>query len=156
MKVHKLLYALFGLLLLVSCQEQAMYEKVYAFENEEWTQKVKPLFKVDITDTTKEYDFILTLRTTTDYQFNNLWIFLNTTTPSGQKAREPFEIKITNPDGSWAGKKTGTVVEIPLYFRRRKMPEKGQYKFLIEQGITESKIDQVLDIGLRVEEAKAQ
>lgn len=133
-----------------------MYEKVYAFENEEWTQKVKPLFKVDITDTTKEYDFILTLRTTTDYQFNNLWIFLNTTTPSGQKAREPFEIKITNPDGSWAGKKTGTVVEIPLYFRRRKMPEKGQYKFLIEQGITESKIDQVLDIGLRVEEAKAQ
>lgn len=156
MKAHKLLYALFGLLLLVSCQEQAMYEKVYAFENEEWTQKVKPLFKVDITDTTKEYDFILTLRTTTDYQFNNLWIFLNTTTPSGQKAREPFEIKITNPDGSWAGKKTGTVVEIPLYFRRRKMPEKGQYKFLIEQGITESKIDQVLDIGLRVEEAKAQ
>lgn len=133
-----------------------MYEKVYAFENEEWTQKVKPLFRVDITDTTKEYDFILTLRTTTDYQFNNLWIFLNTTTPSGQKAREPFEIKITNPDGSWAGKKTGTVVEIPLYFRRRKMPEKGQYKFLIEQGITESKIDQVLDIGLRVEEAKAQ
>jgi hypothetical protein len=32
------------------------------------------------------------------------------------------------------------------------LPLKGKYTFTLEQGITESKIDQVLDIGLNVEE----
>lgn len=141
-------------ILFTSCQEAALYEKVYSFEGSTWSQKVKPTFKIDIKDVNKEYDFILTLRTTTDYDYNNLWIFLNTVTPSGSRGREPFEIKISNPDGSWAGKKTGTVVEFPLNFKRRKMPEKGTYTFIIEQGITESTISEVLDIGLRVEEVK--
>lgn len=141
-------------ILFSSCQEAALYEKVYSFEGSTWSQKVKPTFKIDIKDVNKEYDFILTLRTTTDYDYNNLWIFLNTVTPSGSRGREPFEIKISNPDGSWAGKKTGTVVEFPLNFKRRKMPEKGTYTFIIEQGITESTISEVLDIGLRVEEVK--
>jgi gliding motility-associated lipoprotein GldH len=150
----KHLFFLAAILTFSSCQEQAMYEKVYSFEGSTWTQKVKPSFSVEIKDVDKEYDFILTLRTTTDYDFNNLWIFLNTVTPSGSRAREPFEIKISNPDGSWAGKKTGTIVEFPLNFKRRKMPEKGTYTFILEQGITSSSINEVLDIGLRVEEVK--
>jgi gliding motility-associated lipoprotein GldH len=154
MKVHNgILFCLF-VGLLFGCQEAPLYEKVYGFENNEWTQRVKPEFKVEIADTTSEYDFVLTLRTTTDYKFNNLWVFLNTKTPSGTKAREPFEIRITNPDGTWAGKKTGTVVEFPLTFRRRKLPEKGTYWFTLEQGITASTIDEVLDLGFRVDQVK--
>jgi gliding motility-associated lipoprotein GldH len=146
----------FGLLLvsLFACQEAPVYEKVVGFEKNEWSQRVKPEFKVEISDTACEYDFVLTLRTTTDYKYNNLWVFLNTETPSGVKAREPFEIRIANPDGSWAGKKTGTVVEFPLSFRRRKLPAKGTYTFVLEQGITTSTIDEVLDIGFRVEAVK--
>jgi gliding motility-associated lipoprotein GldH len=124
------------------------------FENKEWKQNVKPSFIVDIKDATKEYDFVLTLRTTTEYKFSNLWIYMNTQTPNKESARESFEIKITNPDGSWIGKKTGTIVENSLNFKRRKLPLKGKYTFILEQGITDSKIDQVLDIGLVVTEAK--
>lgn len=148
----------FGILtlvvLLVSCSEKAYYEKVYSFESKEWDQRVKPSFTVEIEDTTKEYNFIVTLRTTTDYKFNNLWIFMNTKSPKGEKGREPFQIYITNPDGSWIGKKTGTIVENQLRFNQRKMPQKGKYKFTLEQAITASTIDEVLDIGLRVEEIK--
>jgi gliding motility-associated lipoprotein GldH len=140
--------------LLNSCSETPTYEKSYAFDNKEWAQNVKPSFTIDIQDIEKEYDFIITLRTTTDYKYSNLWIYLNTTTPDGKKAREPFEIKTTNPDGSWIGKKTGTIVEHSLYFKRRKLPLKGRYVFVLEQGITDSKVDQVLDIGLQVLEVK--
>jgi hypothetical protein len=79
---------------------------------------------------------------------------MNTKTPNKETAREPFELKITNPDGSWIGKKTGTIVENSLNFKRRKLPSKGKYTFILEQGITASKIDQILDIGLVVTEAK--
>jgi len=129
-----------------------VYEKSYDFDNNCWSQKVKPSFSVAIKDTNKAYNFIITLRTTTEYKFSNLWIYLNSTTPDGQHVREPYEIKITNPDGSWSGKKTGTIVEKSIYFKNRKLPKAGKYVFVIEQGITESIIDEVIDLGLLVEE----
>lgn len=145
---------LFTSLILLACEEAPAFEKSYSFKNMEWPQNIKPSFTVEIKDTTKEYNFILTIRTTTDYKYNNLWIYWNTTTPDNQKAREPFEIKITNPDGSWIGKKTGTIVENTLYFNKRKMPVKGKYKFVLEQGITNSKVDEILDVSLLVLEEK--
>lgn len=140
-------------LILSSCTDQPEFEKVYSFNEMTWGQDVKPEFVVDITDINKAYDFTLSLRTTTDYKYNNLWVFMKTESPDGTSAREPFEIMISNPDGSWIGNKTGTVVETPLYFKSRKLPQTGTYKFTIEQGITESEINEVLDLGFRVEKA---
>lgn len=139
------------LVLLSSCMNQPIYEKSYSFQKNKWEMNAKPTFKVDIQDTSKTYDFTITFRTTTDYQFNNVWFYLNTTTPDGEKAREPFEMKITNTDGSWIGKKTGTIVENELFFKSRKMPQKGVYSFYLEQGITEPTLENVLDVGLRVD-----
>lgn len=113
-----------------------------------------PSFQVNITDTTKVYDFVITLRTTTSYAYNNLWIFLSSKTPSGLKAREPFQIQIANEDGTWIGVKSGTVIENQLIFKARKFPEKGKYTFTLEQGITEKNIGDVLDVGLRITERK--
>lgn len=141
-------------LLLFSCSESPFYEKAYSFDNKEWKQDQKLKYVVDIKDTNEIYDFALSVRTTTDYKYNNLWVFMKTIAPDGSTGREPFEIKITNPDGSWIGTKTGTVVETPLYFRQRKLPMKGKYTFILEQGITESKVDEILDLILRVDYSK--
>jgi gliding motility-associated lipoprotein GldH len=135
---------------LSSCDKKPHYDKTFAFKDKTWDQRNMPEFVVPITDTNQLYDFILTIRTTTDYKFSNLWIFLNTTTPTGIKAREPFQIRMANDDGTWIGSKTGTVVENKLLFKRRKFPDKGKFKFVIEHGITEEKVKEVMDIGLRV------
>ena len=146
---------LFGLLLLLqACESPAFYNKSYAFKDHKWSQDVKPSFLIDFKDTVTLYDFVITLRTTTDYKYNNLWVFLNTTTPNRKSVREPYEIKTTYPDGSWIGKKTGTVVEHQLVFKRRRLPFIGKYKFVLEQGISEKVIDEVLDVSLRVQEVK--
>ena len=135
-----------------ACEKPPTFEKSYAFSKKQWNQQVKPRFTVAIKDTIKEYDFVLTIRTTTDYKYSDLWIYINTISPDGKKAREPFKICITNPDGTWIGVKTGTIVENQFKFGKSKLPLKGKYTFILEQGITESKIDQVLDIGLNVQE----
>jgi gliding motility-associated lipoprotein GldH len=146
----------FGALLAIisACGEKPFFEKYYSFEGNEWNQRVKPSFVLEVKDISEPYNFVLTLRTTTSYKYNNLWIYLNTKTPDGKTAREPFQVYITNPDGTWIGKKTGTIVENELIFKKRKLPMKGKYVFTLEQGITESKIDEVLDIGLRMETDK--
>jgi gliding motility-associated lipoprotein GldH len=137
---------------LLSCNDLPTYEKAYSFKDNVWKQNVKPIFVVDIQDTTKAYNFTLTLRTTTDYKYSNLWVYLNTKTPDKQTAREAFEIKTAYDDGAWIGKKTGTIVEHTLNFNKRKLPQKGKYVFILEQGITQSLVDEVLDISLIVEE----
>jgi gliding motility-associated lipoprotein GldH len=152
--MKNVLFLISLLFLIASCNENAYYQKSFGFKNNTWSQEVKPKFEVEFQDTTKLYDFVLTLRTTTDYKYNNLWIFLNSTPPVGESVREPYEIKTTFPDGSWIGKETGTIVEHQLVFKRRRLPFKGKYKFIIEQAITEKTIDEVLDISLRVEEVK--
>ena len=154
MKVSAKLGIVAFLFILFSCSSIPVYEKVYVFENNKWDQSVKPQFSVNIDDTSKLYDFTITLRTTTDYMYSNLWIYLNSQTPDKQQSREPFEIKITDANGEWMGKKTGSIVEHTIYFTKRKLPVKGKYVFAIEQGITESIVDQVLDIGMVVTESK--
>ena len=142
--------------LLFSCGEQPFYEKVIAFDDREWKLDVKPKYSFEVKDVSVDYDFTLSLRTTTDYQYSNVWVFMKTITPDGTVAREPFEIVITKDDGSWVGEKSGSVVTTPLYFRSRKLPKAGKYTFIIEQGITQSKVDEVLDLTFRVDESKPE
>ena len=139
---------------LFSCDDASFYTKSYSFNNNTWQRSVKPKFIVEIKDTKHLYDFIVTLRTSTSYKYNNLWIFLNTTPPNGLSVREPFEIKTCYPDGSWIGKKTGSIVEHTLIFKRRKVTSRGKYKFILEQGITEKLIDEVVDISFEVKLVK--
>jgi hypothetical protein len=79
---------------------------------------------------------------------------MKTTTPNGEVAREPFEIRVASEDGSWIGNKTGTIVETPINFKRRKLPEKGNYTFIIEQAITEDEVSEVLDLQFTVSAAE--
>ncbi|MEY4350969.1 MAG: hypothetical protein RL078_1032, partial [Bacteroidota bacterium] len=58
-------------LILVSCTQEAVYNKSFKFQDEVWNQNVKPSFEVDIQDTSVAYDFVFTLRSTTDYAYNN-------------------------------------------------------------------------------------
>lgn len=155
LKKNRILIGLIAVLL-TACGEQPYYEKVVAFEGREWHQNVKPSYSFEVKDVNKEYDFTLSLRTSTEYKYSNLWVFMKTITPDGTVAREPFEIKITDATGAWIGEKSGSVVTTPLTFRSRKLPKKGKYTFTIEQGITQTKVTNVHDLTFRVDESKKE
>ncbi len=108
-------------------------------------------FDVDFSDTSAIYQFNLTIRTTTDYQYNNLWFFWTSITPDGVEVREPFMIRITDEVGNWLGKKSGSMVENQLTFQPRKIAVPGNYKFKLEQAVTTDVIDEVVDIGLVIQ-----
>lgn len=143
-----------ALALTSSCVETPTFEKSYSFDNNIWNEKETLSFEFDIDDLEPEYNFKLFLRNTTDYKYNNLWIFLETFAPDGSTGREPFQIRICNDDGSWIGVKSGTIVETALDFRRRKFPMKGTYKFNVELGTTSGTIDEVLDLGLIIDKVE--
>jgi gliding motility-associated lipoprotein GldH len=109
-----------------------------------------PEFTVVIEDTTQVYDFEFFLRNTTDYNYSNLFIFLNSTAPDGSDGRRSYEIEIVDEQGQWIGQKSGTLVENILPFKRRKFPLKGKYTFKLELGVTEKEMTDLMDVGLRI------
>lgn len=149
----KLLLGLSIIFAMASCNTEALYDKSYSFEKHVWTQKVKPTFVVEVMDTTKFYNVDFTLRTTTEYPFSNIWMNIAMRLPDGSQLRKPYELKITDQNG-WLGTKSGTMVETILSFPKSKLPQKGKYTFTIEQATPEQTVVEVLDIGLRVSEAK--
>lgn len=144
-----LVVALIGFL--VSCGETPLYTKSFSFKNNQWKQDMKPVFKVNIPDTVNYYNITITLRTTTDYGYSNLWFFLHSKAPQGQTGREPILMEIANPDGSWIGEKSGTIVTTTAAFNHRKFPQKGWYTFTFEQGITQEIASEIIDISYTVE-----
>lgn len=137
-----------------SCDNDAFYHVSYSFKNHTWSRKQKPTFNVEIKDTSVLYDFVLTVRTSTHYSFNNMWVYFISKTPDKQFVREPFEIKIADEKGYWIGKKTGSIVENQLVFKRRKLPKIGTYYFMLEQGITDKVLYNVYDISLEMNQVK--
>lgn len=139
------------LLLFQSCGDNAYFDNVYDFENQAWSKGDTAVFEVDVQDSVKIHDFILSLRTTKEYQYNNLWVYIMITAPDGTTSKVAQEIPLARPNGAWIGKVSGTLVESRLRFDSKPFPIKGKYVFKVVNATQEETIDEVLDIGLRIE-----
>ncbi|WP_165779320.1 gliding motility lipoprotein GldH [Brumimicrobium salinarum] len=138
-------------MLTTSCTSPAMYDQTYDFENQSWSKSDTAIFEVEVGDTVLNRDFILSLRTTKSYLYSNLWIYIMITAPDGSTSKVAQKIPLANPDGSWIGRVSGSLVESRLRFDSKPFPIKGTYVFKMVNATQEEVIGEVLDIGLRIE-----
>lgn len=142
----------FGLfVLLQSCSDNAFYDQVHSFDDKTWDKIDTAVFKVNVNDSISNYDFILSLRTSTEYLFSDLWIYIMVTAPDGSTSKAAQKIPLARPDGAWIGRVSGTLVESRLRFDSKPFPINGEYVFKITNATQEDAIDNVLDIGLRIQ-----
>lgn len=138
-------------LVLQSCNNNVLYDKSHSFKNTTWTKGDTAIFKVEVQDTISKYDFILSLRTTKEYLYSDLWTYIFITAPDGTTSKVAQKIPLAHPDGSWTGRVSGTLVESSLRFDSRNFPLKGEYIFKLSNATQEEEIPFVEDIGLRIE-----
>jgi len=159
MKIKKIrsflvgMFFLSGIFIIQGCSETAFYDDTYSFDDLEWNKGDTAVFTIDVNDTISHYDFLLTLRTTTEYQYSNLWVYIYSTAPDESTSKIAQKVPLARPDGSWMGRKSGTVVESRLRFDSNTFPLKGEYSFKIVNATRKETISNVLDIGLRIEES---
>ena len=142
---------------LQSCTDDTLYMHTHKFSNNTWKQNEKPIFKVDFPGDTTTYDVIFTLRSTTDYAYNNIWLYITTKGPDCKKlsksksilGKTPVEIKMAKPNGEWIGSKSGTYIDHKLKFRQRRFC-KGSYSFQLEQAVTIGELDELSDLTIEV------
>ena len=138
------------LIVLSSCGEQAYYDDVYSFEDDQWDKTYTAVFKVPVEDTTYRFKFSISLRTTTEYAYSNLWVYILSTAPDGSTSKVAQKLPLARPDGSWIGNESGTVVQTEVSFAAKHFPLKGDYKFELLNATQQESLDHVLDIGLRI------
>jgi len=141
------------LILLFSCGDKSIVNQSFEFENETWKKTNKPKFTVDIKDTTKLYDFVFVIRTTTSYAYSNMWLYLNSLAPKGKPSKEALQVRIADETGRWLGNKTGSSVEHYIKFSKRKLPLIGKYTFELNLATVENQFDNVLDVSFSVRES---
>ena len=139
-------------IILTACSNNT-YEDYHSFNNGQWNADSIVSFKYTIIDTTKKYDLILKIRHTVDYNFQNLFIFLET------NIKDTAEIILANKNGKWLGSGISDVREVTYILEKERcFQKKGEYNLDLEQAMrygSEQKIvnlKHILDVGLIVVE----
>jgi len=142
---------LFFVLFLASCTSSS-FNKRTVIPEAEWSVENRVSFDVPIDDTINGYVFGIELRHLENYRYSNLFIFLHTTFPNGNRTNDTIECTLATPEGRWIGKSSGSMrdLRIPLNNGLR-FPLTGTYHFEIEQAMREPVLKGISDIGIFVE-----
>jgi gliding motility-associated lipoprotein GldH len=140
----------------LSCDTIDLYERVVTIPKHNWQNSFKPTFKFTIKDTTVPYQVFLILRHNEKYNYNNLWINLYTVVPGSKTAtRSQYELPLATNEKGWLATAMDDIYEHrialtplnqKLYFRKA-----GDYVFTIEHIMRENPLENVMNVGLRIE-----
>lgn len=138
--------------LLVACDENRIFEENKNVPNQSWDYKDIIPFEATVTDTNLRYNVYINVRHTNQYSNSNLWILLYTTFPSGEKLERRVELPLASTEGKWHGNHSGSIVNHQILIQPNAVfPEKGMYRFEIEQNMRRNPLEEILDVGVRLE-----
>lgn len=150
----KFIFILIVFFLIVSCDSSRIYEKNYEIPGNIWDNSEILSYDVDIRDTKKVYNLYINIRNNGMYNYSNLYLFIKTKFPDKTYFYDTVDCILADERGKWLGKGSGNVIfnQIP-YKMNFRFPQKGLYSFNIEQGMRIDNLPDILDVGLRIEEA---
>lgn len=143
------------LFVFTACDSSVFYDRQQATDESGWRPDEALDFDVEVADTTTVYNFLMEVRNNVSYPYANTFLFINTTFPDGSISRDTLEFPLADAAGRWLGRRTGRYVDTRYYFRRNaRFPMVGSYRFSVTNGMRDSAIAGIKDIGLRIEYSK--
>lgn len=141
-----------AIVMFISCNNSIVFEEYKKFKNQEWNTDSTVLFNYYATDTINQNRIKIKVRHTVDYEFQNLFLFVET------YMVDTVELVLANKEGMWYGKGIGDVREIEFEYKQEKIfSKKANYSFKIEQAMRYGSADKikvlnnVIAVGLSIE-----
>ena len=146
-------FALIGtIVMFISCDNSVVFEEYNSFENQIWHTDSSIFFNYVVTDTSSKNTIKIKLRHTVEYEFQNLFLFIET------DVMDTVELMLADKEGMWLGRGIGDVREFEFEYQNAKLfSKKGNFSFKIEQamryGETEkiNLLNSVLAVGISIE-----
>tara|TARA_B100001250_G_scaffold413760_1_gene448974 strand:- start:1741 stop:2211 length:471 start_codon:yes stop_codon:yes gene_type:complete len=129
------------------------HEEYYSFPQSGWFSDSIVTFQYCVLDTIKTYDISLKIRHAVDYEFQNLFVFLEST------KKDTIEIILANKKGKWLGKGLSNLRELEHVLEiDRRFLRSGEHSLKVEQAMRYGgaerieNLKHILDIGLIISE----
>lgn len=148
---------------LTSCTNQIVFEQNKDFVSEQWHKDSVLVFDVNIKDTTKVYNIYFNTRITGDYNFQNMFLFIDTEMPYDNAIRDTLECILSESSGepygkankNWLGVGLGHIWAYQIGYKTYvKFPFSGDYRIRVQQAMRPIELDNVLDAGITIEAVK--
>lgn len=150
-----LFLTLFVFIVLSGCETVQLYEQNTSYPDHQWSSKQANTYKCTIADTTTLYNIYFVIRHHNAYHYKNIWIELNTKSPSGIITKEAANLNLADDEKGWLGTGMDDIYDqrIPITSQPIKL-EKGVYEFTLQHTMREDPLQNILATGIRVEKVK--
>ena len=146
------LFLFFCFLVFNSCDKNRIYEKNTTIEKYVWDSKAKPVFTVDILDTSVLYNLYVNVRHAEIYPYQNIWLIVSTKFPDSTFASKRIEIMLANQEGKWFGEGLGDIWDYRSLIQENAFFDKpGTYTFSLEQNMRQDPLPGIMSVGIRIE-----
>lgn len=152
---------LFFLIIIISCltacDDQAVYEENYDFDQKAWPVDTVPAFQFEISDPGQEYNIFWNIRNSINYPYRNLYLTYYLEDTLGQRISTDlhnmllFDTKTGKPYGSGLGDIfSHQILAMPSY----KFDTAGVYNIRLEQYMRTDTLKEIFSVGVRIEQAQ--
>ncbi len=138
---------------LAACGPINVFEKNVPIPNHEWESSFRPVITFDITDTASLYNVYVVIRHMNAYGYNNIWIRGSVQEPGDTATKsQQYDLKLASDEQGWLGKGMDDIFEHRILIQERtRFRRSGEYRFTFEQIMREDPLQNVMNIGLRIE-----
>lgn len=128
-----------------------MHNESAHIKNNEWVASDTLFFSFNSKDTLSLYDFYFEIRNTTDYDMQNLYLFITAYYPGNTYSRDTAECILAAPDGKWYGKGIGKHKDNRFLFRKNVQFRKpGEYIIAVNHAMRKEKLKGISDVGILI------
>ena len=121
-----------------ACNNNTVFNDYKTFENQTWNTDSIIIWDYSVIDTISQNRLVIKVRHTTDYEFQNLFLFIKT------EKTDTLEVLLANKEGQWLGRGVGDVREVEFVYRKNKVfPKKGEFTFEIEQAMRYGELEKI-------------
>src|SRR5258706_5092225 len=137
-------------LCLDACTNLDLYEKDVTIPQFKWKTSYQPEFDFTITDTSSLYQLYFVIRHNEKYNYNNIWFNLYSQPPGDTIHKSLTEVRLATNEG-WLGSGMDDIYEHRQALTEPLRLKAGKYHFKMEQMMREDPLQNVMNVGLRLE-----
>jgi gliding motility-associated lipoprotein GldH len=138
------------LLLLTSCNADLVISENKAISGD-WSKNDTLGFEFEIVDTLEAYEFFINVRHSIEYPYRNIYFFIQTEFPNGNRSNDTIECVLADIRGKWHGTGFGDIKENKILIRKNlQFPISGTYHINFVQAMRDDDLKGVVDIGVYI------
>ncbi|WP_235298609.1 gliding motility lipoprotein GldH [Portibacter marinus] len=143
---------IFSLLaVLIACSDDVYYEQSFDLAEGQWSYDDQATFAFEIEDVEDYFDLVLDLKHSADYVFENVYVQMHTTFPSGETVTDEVSLQLADALDQWEGQCNQSTCEVSILLQNRvRFKEVGEYELAIEQYNRQNPLPGIESLTLKI------